>query len=402
MTESAFFRPDNEAVARIHEQVAQLVKIKGDHTSAASLLSPEQIAALVETAFLASLRFNEGRLTRVCVAVATAEELPGAFAFAKTVAYDESQIEKLAPAVPRDGCLVVSLENESLRTWGFARNQPGPWTNAIIIQILDPGIIQVGVGPSQRFAILNGRSNPCIGATRDTLAGFLFGIFRKTRPTGDSLAATALWRECSALVNLVRMIAADGHGGTLLIVPSDAGKWSQSLRPFEYRFAGPDATLPAAMQKELDDHMEQATALMELEKGNFSDELKVRLTAAASWRPRAISEGVPAIASLARVDGAVVLTRDLKVIGFGAKIDVSGSAPEAPRFHMFGLEPDRNLVPVPPEDLGGTRHQSAARFVDANRDSVAIVISQDRRVSLMYCNDPSNPVNVVRNAEWLL
>jgi hypothetical protein len=68
---------------------------------------------------------------------------------------------------------------------------------------------------------------------------------------------------------------------------------------------------------------------------------------------------------------------------------------------MFRPEPgNQEVVHSRLEDTGGTRHQSAARFVSANRDAVAIVISQDAPVSMMHWDEPNNLVAVVRNVEW--
>ena len=106
-----------------------------------------------------------------------------------------------------------------------------------------------------------------------------------------------------------------------------------------------------------------------------------------------------AIAPLAAVDGAVVMTSDLKLLGFGAKIEFKlGSDVPVNKF-----QPKRGNQPVVAsrlEDLGGMRHQSAARFIEANRGAVAIVISQDRHVSVMNWDQTLNSVTVVRNAEW--
>jgi len=58
------------------------------------------------------------------------------------------------------------------------------------------------------------------------------------------------------------------------------------------------------------------------------------------------------------------------------------------------------VVPSGLDDLGGMRHQSAARFVQANPRAVAVVVSQDRHVSVMNWEDPLESVCVIRNAEW--
>jgi hypothetical protein len=95
------------------------------------------------------------------------------------------------------------------------------------------------------------------------------------------------------------------------------------------------------------------------------------------------------------------MTKDLRVMGFGAKIAVKNSTP--PRVCMFRPEPGSQRVVISPlEEIGGTRHQSAARFVDAHRDSVALVVSQDGHMSVLHWHNEIESVAVVRNAEWWL
>jgi hypothetical protein len=86
-----------------------------------NLLSREQLSMLIDTAFWASLQFNEGRATRFCVCVADPADFNNAVAFATPVPYDVSQIEQLAPAAPLGGCLVVSGSGQGLDIWGFGR-----------------------------------------------------------------------------------------------------------------------------------------------------------------------------------------------------------------------------------------------------------------------------------------
>jgi hypothetical protein len=108
---------------------------------------------------------------------------------------------------------------------------------------------------------------------------------------------------------------------------------------------------------------------------------------------------IGAIASLAKVDGAVVMTRDMRLLGFGAKIEFN-SGTDVPVCKFKPTPGVQEVVPLPLENLGGMRHQSAARFIMQNKDAVAIVVSQDRHVSLMNWEDELKSVCVVRNAEW--
>src|SRR6185295_2406861 len=68
------------------------------------------------------------------------------------------------------------------------------------------------------------------------------------------------------------------------------------------------------------------------------------------------------------VDGCVVLTRKLQLLGFGGEIRV-------PTEHS--LDEDRHT---------GTRHRSAARFCKKFPGAIALVVSQDGQVSI-FCTD---------------
>jgi hypothetical protein len=385
------FSPGDPSVGRIHDQLAHLAKI---------LVTREQLSDLIETAFWASLQFNEGRTTRVCVSVVAPETSNDAVAFATPIAYNESQITKLSPAVPRGGCLLVSTSSNGLSIWGFGRSRPGAWCGTVTIEVSEPGTVRVDVGPFQPFAVLNGRSDPMIAGTKNTLAHFLQRVMQKALPVHDMLETQAVWRECLVLVILARMIVADGHGGIVLIVPTETGAWAESLSPFAYRFAAPDTAIRDAIRQELKIVHAQGEALQGLWQTDVPVDLKNLVTGAIGQRPWYNERDVRAVASLAGVDGAIVVMRDLSVLGFGAKIALGSRTP--PGVCTFRPEPgSHETSPSSLEDLGGTRHQSAARFAGAHKDAVALVISQDRHMSVMYWDEPINCVAVVRNAEWL-
>ena len=400
---NGLFSPDDDSIFRIHDQLTHLMKIKSEVPSFAfgsvQLLTREQISGLIDTAFWASLQFNEGRTTRVCVSVAAPEDFHDALPFATPVPYDESQIAKLAPAAPQGGCLVVSGSSDGLNIWGFGRSRPDAKINTVTIDVWEPGTVRVGVGPFQTFAVLKGRSNAFIEGTGTNLPDYLRRVLSKTLPEDDFLETQAVWRECLALRDLVRMIVADGHGGIVLIVPGETGVWSESLNPFAYRFAAPDTTIRDVIRQELNDGRAQAEMLQQLWAADLPDDLKNFVTRETMRRSGDIGRVVRTIASLAGVDGAIVITRDLQVLGFGAKIAVTGNA--VPKICMFRPVPgSQEVVSSPLEDLGGTRHQSSARFVNANRDTVAVVISQDRPMSVVHWQDSIDSLSVLRNAEW--
>ena len=260
--------------------------------------------------------------------------------------------------------------------------------------------MRVDVGPFRPFAVLDGRSNEIIESSGMDLAHFLQRKLEKALPPADFLETQAVWRECLALADLVRMILDDGHGEAVLIVPSNTDDWLQSLSSFPYRFKVADTSVRDVIRTELSDTDAQGKLFLDLLQTPLPDELKNRIN---SNFPRSTWGGaraaMQAIAPLSGVDGALVMTRDLKLLGFGAKIEFRlGSDVPVNKFQAKpGHQP---VLPSRLEDLGGMRHQSAARFIAANKSAVAIVVSQDRHVSVMNWEDTLGAVNVVRHAEW--
>jgi hypothetical protein len=88
----------------------------------------------------------------------------------------------------------------------------------------------------------------------------------------------------------------------------------------------------------------------------------------------AIGDSVSFVASLASVDGAVLITDRFRVLGFGAEvIAVSPSL----KFIRAAENDVGDKGPFIPFDAYGTRHRSAFRFCSSYEDSMAFVISSD-------------------------
>ena len=107
---------------------------------------------------------------------------------------------------------------------------------------------------------------------------------------------------------------------------------------------------------------------------------------------------VRVVASGSGIDGATLLdSTDLRVVAFGVKIL---TPPEkAPvRIRTTRLS-DNNLQDVPLKELGGMRHQSAARLVDFNHDASVVTVSQDGNVSLFLWDEDLQAVVALRGLE---
>ena len=95
------------------------------------------------------------------------------------------------------------------------------------------------------------------------------------------------------------------------------------------------------------------------------------------------NDAVQAVAGLTAVDGATVLTDRYELLAFGAKITRRKGSPAG---RAGRPSPSRSRAARPPScirsQLGGTRHLSAAQFVHDQRDAVALVASQDGRFTV--------------------
>ncbi len=100
--------------------------------------------------------------------------------------------------------------------------------------------------------------------------------------------------------------------------------------------------------------------------------------------------GPPAAAAATVVDGTFAL------LAFGAKITRRRGC--APVERVLATEPVAGSVAaeVATAQIGGTRHLSAAQFVHDQRDALAVVASQDGRVTLFTWADAAAAVRAHR------
>jgi hypothetical protein len=83
------------------------------------------------------------------------------------------------------------------------------------------------------------------------------------------------------------------------------------------------------------------------------------------------------VSSLSGVDGAVVLTKRLRVIGFGAEITATSPSLSSVRQAADASGKIGRDVPI---TAFGTRHRSAFRFCSSLEDALCFVVSQDGQV----------------------
>jgi hypothetical protein len=182
----------------------------------------------------------------------------------------------------------------------------------------------------------------------------------------------------NVLVQLAVSIRAHGRGGLLLVVPGQHDGWRDSIvRPIPYAVVPPFAELTQLSRETPDDAGRRV------------------------WQD-AVTRAVEAIAGLTAVDGATIITGDYVLLAFGAKITRRKGSPLVEQITM--TEPIEGGTPahVHPSVLGGTRHLSAAQFVHDQRDSIALVASQDGRFTVFAWSPCEETVHAHRVETLLL
>jgi hypothetical protein len=202
------------------------------------------------------------------------------------------------------------------------------------------------------------------------------------------------------LRHIARRILEHGRGGILVIVPSLEGTWTKSLR-IRHQFVAPLRDIVNAWRDEADANLRHSVSETVLPAHVSTETLMDRANSiveasVARDRARALSDRIGDVTAM---DGAAVVTHELALLGFGAKIVTDVVPPKILEIRpVVGAAFERTSL----DALGGTRHQSAARFVAAHRDCVALVISQDGMVSLFSWFEENDAVLVARELELLL
>jgi hypothetical protein len=377
MTYGAY--PAKRAVAeRVRDGFARhLGLVGGPVQGLAAVPEIAAIEALIDVAFWTSLRREEGYVPLVSLALVAPDATPQPLLFAQPLVLSPSAVAKVAPAVERPGIhLGVSRQNGDFVVWGATRVLP-PYT--LVLEVAAPGLIVVKQrreGDQTKFANIavleadqvkivdeNASSLPDCPSLLSSLLGF------------DTPAS---WSDSvNVLVQLAVSMRAHKRGGLLLVVPAASERWRESIvAPIAYGLNPPFTALSALMGDPASerDHV---------------------------WLD-ALGRAVEAVAGLTAVDGATIVTDRHELLAFGAKIARRRGSPPVEQATV--TEPIEGFVPsaVHPSSLGGTRHLSAAQFVHDQRDSVALVASQDGRFTVFAWSPCEDMVHAHRVEALLL
>jgi hypothetical protein len=352
-------------------------KARGDK-GIASLPEADVIEQVINAAFWASLRREEGYVPKISIAYLPPEQDANPLMLEKPLPLTPAALTKVAPVVERAGIhLGMWRYQEELCVWGTTHNIP---TYCFVIEVVEPGLLVIKhhrgeqSGKYVNVAVLEGDQIKIVdeGASSlpdcPDLLNSLLGF--------DSPAS---WVDSvNVLVQIAVSMRAHGRGGSLLVVPANSDEWRESiLHPMTYAVMPPFRELSELMQR-------------------TGGGMKLHV-----WQ-EALREAVDAIAGLTAVDGAAIITDTYEVLGFGGKIQRRRGASPVEQVTM--TEPIEGNVPkvLLSATLGGTRHLSAAQFVHDQHAAIALVASQDRRFTVFAWSPCEDSVHAHRVESLLL
>jgi len=344
---------------------------KGEQKIAAKP-SKEVIEQIINVAFWASLRKEEGHSPKISISFVSPEEVEKPLLFGVKLPFNNDSLTKLAPGIERAGVhLGVWVENGQLFIWGTTLNIPD---YCFVLDVSEPGLLVIkhrrlrGFGKYSNVAVLNGDEIKFIDQS--------CGRLPDSPPIVTALLdvdAPCSWNDgVNVMIQLAVSIKSHGHGGILLVVPPNSTEWRKSIvHPLNYPVFPSFGSL--------------AHLMLEPNRENNITQ----------WRNN-LKQEVDNIGGLTAVDGATVISRDFNVFTFGAKITRKGNNDAISNIQyvepIIGGEAKEKHA----GEIGGTRHLSAAQFIYDQRDAIAMVASQDGYFTIFSYSKVVNMVQAHR------
>ena len=318
------------------------------------------IATIINATFWASFRPEEGRFPKISLAYLPPEAAGQPMLFEHPLPLTAGVLMKLAPAVERPEIhLGVWNHGDELRVWGTTRKIP---SFCFVLEDIEPGLLVIkhrrldGFGKYANVAVLKGEQVKVIdekGTSLPDCPSLLRALLAFT-----AAATNRPQHSLNVLVQLSTSMRAQGHGGTLLVVPKGSEEWRESIaQPILYSVTPAFSTLSELVRREV----------VEEDRRRWES---------------AVARTVDTVGGLTAVDGATVINDQYEVLAFGAKIRRREGSMPVDKWVITEPVVGNLPVVVQPTEHGGTRHLSAAQFVYDQHDALALVASQDGRFTV--------------------
>src|SRR2546427_2929725 len=375
---------------------------------------PSVMRALLETAYIASIKTEESRFVRGSLTYSdpNAPEIdppplrradyPSFTAFSHRTPLDDVALVKLSRAVDRwSGSIAVyGTKRSSLFFWGVVDqlvqqnirlNREG--TKGFVA----PGIVAVSIDAVGDISAYHGdlflgrlRQNQVITHESDVLHSNIISrlVAPALAPAAMSIAVALddahedqamsgllfhAWVETVAriCIGLRRL----GTGGSLLITPTPVGSMLDLVHRFRYRRLS-DSTILNVLDAQYLSKVE-----WDADQSPQSASELVFAQADAEDRADELTGAVKLVTSLAAADGLVLMDRSLAVEGFGVKIRAGGRVNRVYEGQDFARRGTR--ARQIDTSRFGTRHGSMLRYCQDDRNAIVVVVSQDGHTRLI-------------------
>lgn len=379
----------------------------------AVLPPPALLTQLISVAYQASLLHEEARpvVGQLVFAPAAALEAHAAsqadrqhvLLFEPPRPYTEQELRRLSPTVQRAGNLLAVDEDADghLRIWGLLATPYG-WDPAgdalrpaaerppaaLLLRLHGPGNLIFHEGATRVMTLQHGRveghgfvqfpvawSRGRFGDATARAQALVRSLHLTTQPVPDDLLSLP---GIDLQGRLLARVRASGHGGLLVFIPSD----DIARRVGPGALLQPKYTVGADSAGPRFHELMQALIRRLVELGQLSFVFYRQSTDPQLRALEAeINQYADLLADLMAVDGALVLTKDLRLVGFGVEIH----APDVVVGEVYrALDMEATTVQAEAADSGGTRHRAAYRLCLADPESLAIVVSQDGGVKFVH------------------
>ncbi|MFC6996641.1 putative sensor domain DACNV-containing protein [Rufibacter roseus] len=360
MSRTITYRAAKEVAVAVEAHFAGLVAAAQERGEQYLAPAPSKkvVEAIIDTAFWASLRREEGNSPKISLALLPPDHTANPMLFERRLPLASRVLTKLAPGVERPGVhLGVWYEGDYIYVWGTTHEIQ---SLGFVLDVSEPGLLVVkhrrkdGFGKFANVAVLIGDQVKIVdehGASLPDCPDLLTSLLGFTTPS-------ALNKSVNVLVQLATSMRAHKHGGTLLVVPTGSTAWRQSIiHPMQYEVSPAYTGLANLMRKETADRSQSPW------QGAFRHEIET-------------------MAGLTAVDGATVISDQHELLAFGAKIGRPEGSALVEQIVVTEPVVGNQAQIVHPSQSGGTRHLSAAQFVHDQRDALALVASQDGRFTV--------------------
>ena len=396
-----------------------------------------ELEHLISVCYQASLLRDEERPVRFRLIFLAPDRLPSCqgppnglhrLLFSEPLPFTERELRKLSPSVDFYGSLIGLWRDgkSGFSIWGivhsgsrWAQSLHGggrgfhPLPDSIVINVTSPGRITVNNGSTEICTLNSGKIVGPSSAVFDSMwVRSEFGAIvdeevalhlearervKKPWATIDPDFFGTIKKQ--VLMRIIGRIRSYRHGGALISIPDELKEEFMSNNPYVRLKCGFVDEEPSRRFRTL--LVKIANELAELYGSPENPGKKAGWTEYLTSKNRtlyrldeSLFEWAHLVAGMTQVDGAVMLTHRLELIGFGAQI--SGKLERVDEVaHALDPEGIESLK----EHTGGigTRHNSVYSFCNALHNAAAIVVSQDGTAQLVKWN-----VNTVTVWEQLL